>query len=748
MPKFINFKQLDSRDCGPTCLRMIAKHYGKNYSLQGLREKCFITRQGVSLLGISEASEQIGFRTIGVSINWEQLLNEAPLPCIVHWKQNHFVVVYKISKINIVFVADPANGLIKYTKEEFLRAWLSNKLDGEEKGIALLLEPGPDFYNIEDEKQDKTKFRFLIQYLRPHKGFMTQVMLAMMLGSLLQLIAPFLTQAVVDKGIGNQNLNFVKLVLIAQMVLMVSRTAVDFIRNWLLLHISTRIDISLISDFLIKLMKLPISFFDTKMIGDIMQRIGDHSRIQSFLTGSSINILFSLVNLLIFSVVLAIYSLKILVVFFIGSIIYFLWVWLFMKKRRELDFKRFAQMADNQSNLYQMITGMQEIKLNNCERQKRWKWERIQARLFRVNIQGLALSQWQQAGALFFNESKNIFITFLAASAVISGEITLGMMMSVTYIIGQLNAPVEQMISFMQAAQDAKISMERLGEIHQKEDEEPADAVKIHQLPENKTIAIRNLSFQYEGPHSDMVLKNINLSIPEGKITAIVGSSGSGKTTLVKLLLGFYEPVTGEIRIGDALHKNFNSSYWRSQCGAVMQDGFIFSDTITENIAPGDENVDLDKLRHAVKVANISEFIEGLPLGFNTKIGQEGSGISQGQRQRMLIARAVYKNPEYIFFDEATNSLDANNEKVIMQNLEEFFGGNPHISQGLALSQTLTNIRKTVVVVAHRLSTVRNADQIVVLEKGEIIEQGTHEALTNLRGAYYELVKNQLELGN
>ncbi len=748
---FFHYSQLDAMDCGPTCLRMVAKHYRKSYSLQGLRQNSFISRAGVSLLGISEAAENIGFRTIGVRIGWEQLVNEAPLPSIVHWKQNHFVVVYKFTgkgkKIK-VWVADPAQGLLKYTKEEFLAAWFSDKKEGEEKGIALLLEPGPDFYTIEDEKPDKTQFRFLLKYLRPHKGFMTQVMLAMLLGSLLQLIAPFLTQAVVDKGIGNQNLNFVTLVLIAQMVLMVSRTAVDFIRNWLLLHISTRIDISLISDFLIKLMKLPISFFDTKMIGDIMQRIGDHSRIQSFLTGSSINILFSLVNLLIFSVVLAIYSLKILAVFFIGSIIYFIWVWLFMKKRRELDFKRFAQMADNQSNLYQMITGMQEIKLNNCERQKRWKWERIQARIFRVSVQGLALNQWQQAGALFFNESKNIFITFLAASSVISGEITLGMMMSVTYIIGQLNAPVEQMISFMQAAQDAKISMERLGEIHQKEDEEPADSVKIHQLPENKTISIRNLSFQYEGPHSDMVLKNINLNIPEGKTTAIVGSSGSGKTTLVKLLLGFYEPVTGEIRIGDALHKNFNSSYWRSQCGAVMQDGFIFSDTITENIAPGDENVDLDKLRHAVKVANISEFIEGLPLGFNTKIGQEGSGISQGQRQRLLIARAVYKNPEYIFFDEATNSLDANNEKVIMQNLEEFFSGNPDISQGLTSSQTLTNSRKTVVVVAHRLSTVRNADQIVVLEKGEIIEQGTHEALTNLRGSYYELVKNQLELGN
>jgi ATP-binding cassette subfamily B protein len=537
----------------------------------------------------------------------------------------------------------------------------------------------------------------------------------------------------VDKGIGNQNLGFVTLVLIAQLVLLLSRTSVDFIRNWLLLHISTRINISLISDFLIKLMKLPIGFFDTKMIGDIMQRIGDHSRIQSFLTGSSINILFSMVNLIIFGFVLAFYNLKILVVFFLGSAIYFIWVWLFLKKRREIDFKRFAQLSDNQSTLFQLIIGMQEIKLNNCERQKRWKWERIQARLFRVNIQGLALSQWQQAGALFFNETKNILITFLSASAVIKGDITLGMMMSIQYIIGQLNAPVEQMIKFIQAAQDAKISLERLGEIHNKEDEEPANALKVNQLPVNHSIEINNLSFQYEGPHSEMVLKNINLTIPEGKTTAIVGTSGSGKTTLVKLLLGFYTQKKGEIRVNGTLLGNFNSSFWRSQCGAVMQDGFIFSDTITENVAPGEENVDTVKLGNAVRVANISEFIDSLPLGYNTKIGQEGSGISQGQRQRLLIARVVYKDPEYIFFDEATNSLDANNEKVIMQNLEEFFKhGKP----------------KTVVIVAHRLSTVKNADHIIVLEKGEVIEQGTHEELTRLRGAYYELVRNQLELGN
>lgn len=597
----------------------------------------------------------------------------------------------------------------------------------------MLLEPGPDFYNIEDEKPDKKRFRFLLKYLRPHKSFLVQIVLAMVLGSLLQLIAPFLTQSVVDKGIGNQNIGFVTLVLIAQLILMVSRTSVDFIRNWLLLHISTRIDISLISDFLIKLMKLPIGFFDSKMIGDIMQRIGDHSRIQSFLTGSSLNILFSMINLVIFSIVLAFYNLKILGIFLLGSVIYFIWVWLFLKKRRELDFKRFAQMSDNQSNLFQLITGMQEIKLNNCERQKRWKWERIQARLFRVSVQGLALSQWQQAGALFFNETKNIFITFLSASAVIKGEITLGMMMSIQYIIGQLNAPVEQMISFMQSAQDAKISLERLGEIHNKEDEEPVDAVKLNQLPDDISIEINNLHFQYEGPHSEMVLKNINLVIPQGKTTAIVGTSGSGKTTLVKLLLGFYHPIKGEIKVGGSALDNFNSSYWRSQCGAVMQDGFIFSDSIAENIAPGDENIDISKLRKAAGVANISGFIDSLPLGYNTKIGQEGSGISQGQRQRILIARAVYKNPSYIFFDEATNSLDANNEKIIMANLETFFK---------------TGVPKTVIVVAHRLSTVKNADQIIVLEKGEIIEIGTHEQLTALKGAYYELVRNQLELGN
>ena len=746
---FKHFLQLDAKDCGPTCLRMVAMHYGKNYTLQELRERCFITREGVSLLGISEASEQIGFRTIGVRISFEQLTEEIQLPCIVHWKQNHFVVVYQItmSKKGFnnqmfsgkdkkgkgrVYIADPAYGLIKYSEKEFLEGWISTKTEGENKGVALLLEPTPNFYENEDEKFDKTKFSFLLKYIKPHKRFFLQIILGMLLGSLLQLIFPFLTQSIVDKGIGNQNIAFIFLVLIAQFILIISRMSVDFIRNWILLHISTRINISLISDFLIKLMKLPIGFFDTKMTGDIMQRIGDHTRIEQFLTSSSLSILFSMFNLVIFSVVLAIYNLEILAIFLAGSIIYFLWVWLFMKKRRELDFKRFAQASENQSNVIQLITGMQEIKLNNCEKQKRWKWERIQVKLFKVSIKSLALSQYQQIGGIFFNETKNILITFLAAYSVIKGNMTLGMMMSVQYIIGQLNSPIDQMINFMQSAQDAKISLERLGEIHLKEDEDNGNDDKISIIPENKSLNISNLNFQYEGPHSEMVLKNINLHIPEGKITAIVGSSGSGKTTLVKLLLGFYSPVNGEIKVGDISLQHFNNRIWRQQCGAVMQDGFIFSETIAENIAISEETINKQKLLHAVKVANIQEFIESLPLAYNTKIGQEGSGISQGQKQRILIARAVYKNPEYIFFDEATNALDANNEKIIMSNLNDFFKG------------------KTVVVVAHRLSTVKNADQIVVLEKGEIVEIGTHIELTtkNQRGAYFELVKNQLELGN
>ena len=760
---FPHIQQPDAMDCGPTCLQMIAKHYGRHYTLQTLRERCHITRAGVSMLGISDAAESIGFHTMGVKLGFDKLVNDVPTPFIAHWNQNHFVVVHKIkgkifnrkqhegfhketqsdaqqannlkslnnfcSKTKI-FVSDPGGSKVVYTAEEFLKCWASTVKDGELQGVCLLLEPTPDFYNMDDEKPNKSGFSFLFRYLRPHTKFVIQLIIGLLVGTLLQLILPFLTQAVVDVGINTRNINFIYLVLIAQMILFVSRLSVEFIRSWIMLHISTRINISLISDFLIKLMRLPIRFFDTKMTGDIMQRIGDHSRIESFLTGQTLSVLFSMVNLLIFGVVMAYYNVKIFLVFLFGSSLYFLWVMIFMSRRRKIDHKRFAQLSANQSNLIQLITGMQEIKLNNCERQKRWEWERIRARLFRVSIQSLSLSQFQQLGGLFFNETKNIIITIMAATAVVHGEITLGMMLSIQYILGQLNSPVDQMIGFIHTAQDAKISLERLGEIHNKQDEEDFSTEKLHEPSGKNELTIENLTYQYDGPHSPKALDSVSIYIQESKITAIVGASGSGKTTLIKMLLGFYEPVEGEIKAGETSLKNINMNWWRSRCGVVMQDGFIFSDTIARNIAVSDEIIDKKRLMYAVETANIREFIDALPLGYNTKIGQEGTGLSQGQKQRILIARAVYKNPDFIFLDEATNSLDANNEKVIMENLNQFFKG------------------RTVVVVAHRLSTVKNADNIIVLEKGKIIETGTHEELTNNKGAYYNLVKNQLELGS
>ncbi|WP_282039187.1 peptidase domain-containing ABC transporter [Saccharicrinis aurantiacus] len=725
----LEFKiQPDQMDCGPTCLQMIAQYHGRYYNLETLRKHSHITREGVSLLGISDAAEAIGFRTMGVKAELKQLINEAPVPFIAHWNQEHFVVVYKIEK-HKVWVADPAHGKVTYSKDEFIKCWSSTVDGGEAVGVCLLLEPTPEFYNREEEPLDKKGFSFLFKYLKPHKKFLVQLVLGLLVGSLLQLIFPFLTQAIVDVGINTQNVNFIYLILAAQLMLFISRMSVEFIRSWIMLHISTRINISLISDFLIKLMRLPIRFFDTKMTGDLIQRIEDHSRIEDFLTGQTLSVLFSMVNLLLFGVVLAYYNVQIFTVFLIGSILYFVWVYLFMHKRRDIDYNRFAQMSSEQSNLIQMITGMQEIKLNNCEKQKRWEWERIQARLFRVNVQSLSLSQYQQLGGLFFNEIKNIIITVLAAFAVVKGEMTLGMMLSVQYILGQLNSPIDQMISFVHSAQDAKISLERLGEIHNKEDEEGAEADRLTELPSNKDLSIKNVSFQYEGPHSPKVLDAVNIHIPSKKVTAIVGTSGNGKTTLIKMLLGFYNPTNGEIKVGDNTLDNFNQGWWRSKCGVVMQDGFIFSDTIAKNIAVSDEYVNKERLLYAVKVAHIQEYIDGLPLGYNTKIGQEGVGLSQGQKQRILIARAVYKDPEYIFLDEATNALDANNEKIIMENLDQFFKG------------------RTVIVVAHRLSTVRNADQIIVIEKGKIVEQGVHHQLVDNSGAYFNLVKNQLELG-
>ncbi|WP_298733000.1 peptidase domain-containing ABC transporter [uncultured Chitinophaga sp.] len=736
--RFPIYKQLDSMDCGPTCLRMIAKHYGRNYSLDSLRQMSHMTREGISLSGISEAAEKIGFRTLAAAVSFEQLDKEVALPCIIHWNQEHFVVVppqnYDSSRANDkLLIADPGHGLVKVDKASFLRSW-AGKNNGQ--GIVLMLEPTPMFYQQEDEAAAAGGFRFLFQYLRPYHKYIGQLVLGMLLGSLLALVLPFLTQSLVDYGVNYQNTGFIQLVLVSQLVLFIGSTAVEMIRSWILLHMNSRINMSIISDFLSKLMQLPIRFFDAKMIGDITQRINDHGRIEQFLTTQTLHTLFSFVSLLVFSVVLGIYSLKILFIFLLGSACSVLWILFFLKKRKELDYKRFQQLSNNQNSLYELITGMQEIKLNNCETAKRWEWERIQAKLFKLNISHLGLEQYQQTGNLFFTQLKNILISYIAAKEVINGNMTLGMLLGVSYIIGQMNSPVEQLLTFFRSAQDAKISLERLGEIHNRDNEEPAQTAgsyapgPLSSPLQAGDIRLDKLSFQYAGPDSPFVLKDVSLTIPEGKVTAIVGSSGSGKTTLLKLLLRFYEPTGGRLLIGNTELQRLSPKWWRNQCGVVMQEGFIFSDTIAGNIAVGDERINERKLQHAVKVANIESFIQQLPLGYNTKTGNTGNGISTGQKQRLLIARAVYKNPRYLFFDEATSALDANNEKIIMENLQQFYHG------------------KTVVVIAHRLSTVKHADQIIVLEQGRIAEVGNHQTLTKLKGRYYELVKNQLELGD
>ena len=792
MPTFPHYTQLDQMDCGPTCLRMVAKHYGRLFTAQSLREKAQIGKEGVSMLGISEAAEAIGFRTMGVKIPFEKLAAEAALPCIVHWDQNHFVVVYGMKGTNggwmsrtkggrntpkvdsldtpvqpqpfihdfrveegkivfppgewtvetpptdtvqsqqrrgTVFVADPGKGLVSYSAEEFCQHWLSAQTEGTEEGVILLLEPTPAFFEQDDEPATSYSFERVFAYLWQYKRLLVQLALGLAVGSGLQLLFPFLTQSVVDVGVNTENIPFLYLVLGAQLMLMAGRLSVEFIRSWILLHISTRVNLNILSDFLIKLMKLPVSFFDSKQFGDIMQRIGDHHRIESFLTGQTLSVLFSMVNLLIFGAVLALYNLSIFLIFMGSSVLYIGWVMLFLRQRRKLDYKRFDVAAKNQSSLVQLIQGMQEIKLAGAERPMRWAWERLQARLFRLQMRGLALSQYQQAGAFSINEGKNIFITFLAARAVIEGHLTLGAMLAMQQIVGQLNSPIEQLIGFVQSLQDAKISLERLNEIHTLQDEEPADRQLAATLPKASGLHLKNLTFQYPGAGNEPVLENIDLAILPGKTNAIVGMSGSGKTTLLKLLLRFYEPNKGEIRLGETGLRNISHAHWRTQCGVVMQDGFIFSDTIARNIAVGVERIDAERLEQAVRMANLQTFIDSLPSGLHTKIGTEGNGISQGQRQRILIARAVYKDPQYLFFDEATNALDANNEAVIIQNLNEFFRG------------------RTVVVVAHRLSTVSHADQIVVLDKGRITETGTHATLVAAQGDYWRLVKNQLELG-
>lgn len=708
---------------------MICYHFGSNYDLDTLSQHCPSTSEGVSLLGISKTLTRLGINTIAERATIEELTS-APLPCILHWRQNHFVILYRLKK-NKYYIADPGKGLITYSKEEMKKYWISTQSNGKEKGIALFLQPTPAFYEKQGEHKDKKRsFAFLFGYFRQYRRYFGQIILGLLIGSILQLIFPFLTQAIVDVGIKHRNLNFIYLILAGQLMLTVSRTAVDFIRRWILLHISMRINISLVSDFFIKLLKLPMSFFDTKLMGDLLQRMNDHNRVEKFLTTQTLSVMFSLLSFIVFGAVLLCYNLPIFCIFLTGSLAYSGWIALFLKRRKQIDYLYFEKQAKNNNKTYQFITAMQEIKLQDCEQRRRWEWEDVQAELFEANMKSLRLQQTQEAGSIFINEIKNIVITIVAATAVINGQMTLGMMLAVQYIIGQLNAPIEQLMNFIYSLQDVKISLERINEIHEMENEESDKNALTAFQGRDKSLRLRQVDFKYD-PHAlGKTLDRVDFDIPEGKVTAIVGTSGSGKTTLIKLLLGYYRVPSGEIKIGETDINRFNLKWWRRQCGIVMQDGIIFSESIARNIAVDDGEIDKDRLAEAARIANIDDYIMHLPLKYNTQIGQDGIGLSQGQKQRILIARAVYKNPQYIFLDEATNALDANNERVIVENLMEFYKG------------------KTVVVVAHRLSTVKNADQIVVIDKGRIIETGKHQELIANQGAYYHLVKNQLELGN
>ncbi|AZB17970.1 peptidase domain-containing ABC transporter [Chryseobacterium indologenes] len=728
--------QHDQMDCGPACLAMIASHYGVDFGLQYLRDKSFMTKEGVSLLGICEAAEKIGMKTVAVKSQLKYVDNSL-LPCILHWNQNHFVVLHKISK-NVftrkpVFkIADPGHGYINLSEEKLKKSWIS----GEEKGVVLFLEPTEEFYKQSSRQEKKISVKFLLNHLKPYKRQMLQMLLLLLFGTITTLVFPVLTQKLMDEGVSKKDLSVISYILIAQLAFFLGNIIFNIFRNWIMLIVGTNINIRIISDFLKKLLKLPIKFFDTKLMGDFSQRIQDHERIESFLTSQSLITLFSAITFTVFFGVLWYYDFTILLVYVALTAISVLWSLFWMKKRKVLDYFRFQQRSENQESIYEIINGVSEMKLNQFENYKRKKWEEIQQKLLKVNIRILKLDQIQLSGFEFINQLKNIIVTFLAASFVVKGSMTLGELLSVSYIIGQMNSPVNELIQFFRSLQDAKLSLSRLHEVHDYAEEEKEYHVPL--LSEKYTrqngiergIYFKNVSFQYEGPRSPYVLKNINLFIPEGKITAIVGASGSGKTTLIKMFLKFYEPVEGDVFFNHLNAQDISPKDLRENCGTVMQEGYIFSDTIERNIAAGDENIDYEKLEKALHIANIKSFVEELPLGLKTKIGASGNGISGGQKQRILIARAVYKNPYFIFFDEATSALDADNEKIIHDNLQSFFKG------------------KTAVIVAHRLSTVRNADQIIVLKHGEIVEKGSHEELVSRKSDYYNLVKNQLELGN
>ena len=716
--------------CGIACMAMVCKYYGRKCSFETLSNTCTITNEGVSMQALKQLAEALGFDVLCGKASLYQI-KDINYPCLLHWNQNHFVVLYKVKK-NGFYIADPAKGHVKYDLEVFKKHWVSTQSDGEEKGIVMFLEPTPAFYEkqMEEQPTEERSFRFLFGYIKQYRKYFGQIVLGLLVGSLLQLILPFLTQSIVDVGIKNQDIGFIWLILLGQLMLTVSRTAIDFIRRWLLLHISMRINISLVSDFFIKLLKLPMSFFDTKLMGDLMQRMNDHGRVNTFLTQQTLSVVFSFFTFIVFGIVLLFYNRLIFAIFMLGSLFYGGWLALFLRRRKVLDYELFEQQAVNNNKTYEFITSMQEIKLQDCEQRRRWEWEDVQADLFRVQMKSLKLQQTQEAGSICINELKNIVITVVAATAVIHGQLTLGMMLAVQYIIGQLNSPVEQLMGFFYSVQDVRISLERINEIHRMDDENGKQGLETSVKEEGRGIDLENVNFKYD-PHAlKTIIDNVSLNIPKGEVTAIVGASGSGKTTLIKLMLGYYPVLGGQINIGGTDVNTLNKKWWRRQCGVVMQDGVIFSESIARNIAVDDNEIDRQRLQTAAEIACIHDYVMGLPLKYNTKIGRDGVGLSQGQKQRILIARAVYKNPDYIFLDEATNSLDANNERMIVEHLDAFYKG------------------KTVVIVAHRLSTVKNAGQIVVLDKGRVVETGSHEALTRKRGAYYNLVKNQLELGN
>lgn len=716
--------------CGAACLTMICKFYGINKSLSEVSAICIPTNSGISVKGIEESAKILGFRANSYLLSLTHLIS-ITAPIILHWDQNHFVVLYKVDKTGKKFyIADPSKGLLKLSQEDFKKHWISSNLEETEVGVAMFLMPSPNltpqFINTPSENRS---LRFLFGYIKQYRYYFLQIIGGLFIGCLLQLIMPFLTQSIVDTGIKHKDIGFIWLILLGELMIVIGRTATDFIRRWLLLHISMRINISLISDFFIKLLKLPMSFFDSKLMGDLLQRIGDHTRVQNFLTGQVLNIIFTFLSFIIFGIVLFIYNPMIFGVFAIGSVCYGLWIISFLKKRKVLDYELFEQQAKNQNKTYQLITSMQEIKLQDCEQRRRWEWEDTQADLFSVQMKSLKLQQTQEAGSIFINEVKNIVITVFAATAVINGQMTLGAMLAVQYIIGQLNSPVEQFMSFIYSLQDVKISLERINEIHEGKNEETNEN-QASEFNNGKFIVLTNVDFKYD-PHAfKNTLTDVSFDIPDGKVTAIVGASGSGKTTLIKLMLGYYPLISGSITIAGRNINEYNLKWWRQHCGVVMQDGVIFSESIARNIAVDDGDIDVERLEKAARIANIHDYIMGLPLKYNTQIGRDGVGLSQGQKQRILIARAVYKNPDFIFLDEATNALDAKNERAIVENLDEFYKG------------------RTVVVVAHRLSTVKNADQIIVLDSGKVVESGNHATLIEKKGAYYNLVKNQLELGN